>query len=116
MDDPADVRALAGPLRTDADLDALIERVGDARLVLIGEASHGTHEYYAWRDRLTRRLVAEKGFGFVAVEGDWPDCRRVHRAVTSGAEDVDEALAAYDRWPTWMWANGAVRDAAHWLR
>ncbi len=116
MDDLADMRALARPLRTDSDLDALVERVGDARLVLIGEASHGTHEYYAWRDRLTRRLVAEKGFGFVAVEGDWPDCRRVHRAVTGGTDGVDEALAAYDRWPTWMWANSAVRDAAHWLR
>jgi erythromycin esterase-like protein len=116
MDDLADMRALAGPLRTDSDLDALVERVGDARLVLIGEASHGTHEYYAWRDRLTRRLVAEKGFAFVAVEGDWPDCRRVHRAVTGGDEDVDGALAGYDRWPTWMWANSAVRDAAVWLR
>lgn len=120
MDDPADVRALARPLRTDAGpdaaLDPLVERVGDARLVLIGEASHGTHEFYAWRDRLTRRLVTEKGFGFVAVEGDWPDCRRLHRSVTGGPEDVGAALADYDRWPTWMWANSAVHDAATWLR
>ncbi len=121
MDDPADVRAVARPLRTDAGghdpaLDALVERVADARLVLIGEASHGTHEYYAWRDRLTRRLVTEKGFGFIAVEGDWPDCRRLHRSVTGGPEDVDEALSGYDRWPTWMWANSAVRAAATWLR
>jgi erythromycin esterase len=119
MDDPADVRALAGPLRTDADLDALIERVGHARLVLIGEASHGTHEFYAWRDRLSRRLVGELGFGFVAVEGDWPDCRRLHRYVTGepdSPDDVDEALRGYDRWPTWMWANSAVRAAMAWLR
>ncbi|TQM36462.1 erythromycin esterase family protein [Pseudonocardia cypriaca] len=116
MDDPADVRALARPLQSDSHLDPLVERAGDARLVLIGEASHGTHEYYAWRDRLTRRLVTEKGFGFVAVEGDWPDCRRLHRAVTGGPEDVDEALGGYDRWPTWMWANSAVRAAMNWLR
>ena len=116
MDDPADVRALARPLQSDSHLDPLVERAGDARLVLIGEASHGNHEYYAWRDRLTRRLVTEKGFAFVAVEGDWPDCRRVHRAVTGGPEDVDEALSGYDRWPTWMWANSAVRAAMNWLR
>jgi erythromycin esterase len=120
MDDLPDVRAVARPLRTgagpDAALGALVERVGDARLVLVGEASHGTHEYYAWRDRLTRRLVTEKGFGFVAVEGDWPDCRRLHRYVTGGPGDVDEALHGYDRWPTWMWANSAVRAAMAWLR
>jgi erythromycin esterase len=119
VDDIAEVRALAGPLRTDADLDPLVERIGDARLVLIGEASHGTHEFYVWRDRLTRRLVAERGFGFVAVEGDWPDCRRLHRHVVgdpAAPGDVDEALRGYDRWPTWMWANTAVRDALTWLR
>ena len=123
MDDLTDVRSDAHPLRADADLDALVERVGDTRLVLIGEASHGTHEFYAWRDRLTRRLVAEKGFGFVAVEGDWPDCRLLHRYVTGtaddtadGTADVDTALRSYDRWPTWMWANTAVRAAVSWLR
>jgi erythromycin esterase len=119
VDDAADVRALARPLRADADLDALVERVGDARLVLVGEASHGTQEFYAWRDRLTRRLVAERGFSFVAVEGDWPDCRRLHRyavADPGGDDDVDAALRGYDRWPTWMWANTAVRDALGWLR
>ncbi|MBC3194703.1 erythromycin esterase family protein [Pseudonocardia sp. C8] len=113
------VRALARPLRTDADLDDLVERIGDARLVLIGEASHGTHEFYAWRDRLTRRLVAERGFGFVAVEGDWPDSRRVHRYVVGDPEapaDADRVLRGYDRWPTWMWANTAVSAAARWLR
>jgi erythromycin esterase len=119
MDDLDDISAATRPLHTDADLDALVERVGEAHLVLVGEASHGTQEFYAWRDRLTRRLAAEKGFGFVAVEGDWPDCRRLHRFVTGAADgpgSVDDALGGYDRWPTWMWANTAVRSAMTWLR
>lgn len=118
-DDLGDVRALAAPLRGSQDLDPLLERVGEARLVLVGEASHGTEEFYAWRDQLTRRLVGEQGFAFVAVEGDWPDCRRLHRWVVGAPglpDDAVEVLRGYDRWPTWMWANTAVADAARWLR
>ena len=106
-----DVRALARPLRDVTDLDPVLERIGDARIVAIGEASHGTHEYYAWRAALTRRLVEERGFGFVAVEGDWPDCYRVNRSVQlrPGADgDPRDALDAFARWPTWMWANEEV--------
>jgi erythromycin esterase-like protein len=61
------------------DLDALMEHIGDARYVLLGEASHGTYEFYTWRAEITKRLIAEKGFSFIAVEGDWPDCYRVNR-------------------------------------
>jgi erythromycin esterase-like protein len=114
-----DVRALARPLGGEADLDPLLERIGDARIVAIGEASHGTHEYYAWRAALTRRLVEERGFRFVAVEGDWPDCYRVNRSVRlrPGAdEDPRDALDAFARWPTWMWANDDVVDFCRWLR
>ncbi len=114
-----DVRALALPLRTPGDLDPLMERIGSARIVLLGEATHGTHEYYTWRTEITRRLVAEKGFSFVAVEGDWPDCEQVDRAVTltpGTPADPREALAAYERWPTWMWANEEVADLVGWLR
>ena len=68
------VARIARPLRDDGDLDPLLDRIGDARVVLLGEAPHGTHEFYTWRDRITRRLITEKGFGFMAVEGDWPDC------------------------------------------
>ena len=117
MDGP--VRALARPLRDPADLDPLIERIGDARIVAIGEASHGTHEFYAWRAALTRRLIEERGFGVVAVEGDWPDCYRVNRSVQlrPGAdEDPRDALDAFARWPTWMWANDDVVDFCRWLR
>jgi erythromycin esterase-like protein len=116
--DRDDVRALARPLRDAGDLDPLLERIGDARVVLLGEASHGTHEYYAWRTAITRRLVEELGFSFVAVEGDWPDCHRVHCAVTLAAPALEprEVLRGYERWPTWMWANEEVADLAGWLR
>ncbi|MDK3257911.1 erythromycin esterase family protein [Blastococcus capsensis] len=113
------IQDLARPLRTADDLDPLLERIGDARVVAIGEASHGTHEYYAWRAALTRRLIEEKGFTVVAVEGDWPDCYRVDRSVRlrPGAdEDPRDALDAFSRWPTWMWANDDVVDFCRWLR
>ncbi|PZG14762.1 erythromycin esterase family protein [Nonomuraea aridisoli] len=115
MTDLAEIRRAALPLMAAQDLGPLVERVGEATFVLIGEASHGTHEFYAWRAELTRRLIAEKGFGFVAVEGDWPDCRRVHHAVTTGA-DPFEALYSFERWPTFMWANEEVVDFCRWLR
>jgi erythromycin esterase-like protein len=114
-----DVRAFARPLRTEADLDPLLDRIGDARIVAVGEASHGTHEYYAWRAALTRRLIEERGFDFVAVEGDWPDCHRVNRSVKlrPGADDDPrDALDAFGRWPTWMWANDDVVEFCRWLR
>ncbi len=114
-----DVRALASPLTTPQDLDPVLERIGDARIVLLGEASHGTHEYYAWRAALTRRLVEEKGFGFVAAEGDWPECFEVNRCVKhrpGAATSPRAVLEAFDRWPTWMWANEEVVAFTEWLR
>ena len=114
-----DIRALARPLRDPADLDPLMERIGDARIVAIGEASHGTHEYYAWRAALTRRLIDERGFRFVAVEGDWPDAYRVNGSVRlrrGATDDPREALDSFARWPTWMWANDDVVEFCRWLR
>jgi erythromycin esterase-like protein len=114
-----EVRRRALPLESDADLDPLLERIGDARIVLLGEASHGTHEYYTWRDRISRRLIEEKGFDFIAVEGDWPDCYTVNR-YAKGFDDAGatahEVLHAFSRWPTWMWANREVVHLAEWLR
>src|SRR3712207_8750373 len=113
------VRRTARPLVTSDDLDPLIERVGDARYVLLGEASHGTSEFYTWRAEISRRLVLEKGFTFIAVEGDWPDCYRVNRYVRGFADSGDSAAAvlhAFERWPTWMWANREVADFVGWLR
>jgi erythromycin esterase-like protein len=114
-----EVRQLAHSLKTKEDLDPLIERIGDARFVLLGEASHGTSEYYLWRARLSSRLIAEKGFRFVAVEGDWPDCYRVNRYV-KGYSDADkrarDVLHEFKRWPTWMWANWEIVAFAEWMR
>jgi erythromycin esterase-like protein len=115
----AEVAALASPLKDPDDLDGLLGRVGDARVVMLGEASHGTHEYYTWRAAITARLIDEKGFSFVAVEGDWPDCARVDRSVRcfpDAPPDPQAALRAFERWPTWMWANDEVVDFCRWLR
>ncbi|RYE82266.1 MAG: erythromycin esterase family protein, partial [Myxococcales bacterium] len=110
------LRPLSRPLRDDADLDPLLERIGDARYVLLGEASHGTSEFYTWRARLSRRLIEEKGFSFLAVEGDWPDFERVNRFVKEGAPGgARQVLQSIHRWPTWMWANEEVRAMAEWL-
>src|SRR5262249_12951072 len=101
------------------DLGPLLRRIGDARCVLLGEASHGTHEYYTWRAEISRRLIQEKGFSFIAVEGDWPDCYRVCRFAKGRPDagpDALEVLSAFERWPTWMWANEEVADLATWLR
>src|SRR3712207_4175934 len=114
-----EIRALMRPLRDERDLDPLLERIGDARFVLLGEASHGTSEYYTWRHRISERLVREKGFSFVAVEGDWPDCYRVNRYVKGWRDSggsAEEVLHAFDRWPTWMWANREVAALAEWMR
>lgn len=108
---------LALPLEHADHLDPLIERIGDARVVLIGEASHGTREYYAWRAELTKRLIAEQGFAFVAVEGDWPDCARLDRWVRgTDGRSVEQVLHRFERWPTWMWANREVAAFLTWLR
>jgi hypothetical protein len=113
-----EVAALAAPLTDAGDLDVLLDRVGRARVVMLGEASHGTHEFYTWRAAISRRLIEEKGFSFVAVEGDWPDCDRVDRAVRclpDAPADPRDALLAFERWPTWMWANEEVVDFTRWL-
>ena len=117
--DEARIRDEALPLTDQASLDPLLDRIGDARYVLLGEASHGTADYYQVRDVLTRRLIEEKGFSFVAVEGDWPDCLAVHCSVVAapGApEEPGEVLAGFRRWPTWMWGNTDVAAFTRWLR
>ncbi len=98
-----------------APLDRLLARVGDARVVLLGEASHGTSEFYRMRDRITRELITKKGFRFVAIEGDWPDAARVDHYVRH-LEYPPSEWTAFARFPVWMWRNDEVRAFVDWLR
>ena len=112
------VAQAAHRISTAADYDRLIELAGEAQFVLIGEASHGTHDFYATRAELTRRLIEEKGFRIVALEADWPDMLRVHRYVTGRANErgAAEALGDFRRFPAWMWRNTVMVEFVNWLR
>lgn len=115
----ANIRRDATPLTgSPADHDRWIDRVGDAKVVLLGEATHGTHEFYRERAVITKRLIEEKGFTAVAVEADWPDAFRVNRFVQGANDDADaeQALSGFRRFPTWMWRNAEVLDFVGWLR
>ena len=105
-------------LGTAQDYDPLMNLIGNARFVLLGEASHGTHEFYHERAHITQRLIEEKGFTAVAVEADWPDAYRVNRYVREASKDTFaiEALADFKRFPTWMWRNTDVVEFLEWLR
>jgi erythromycin esterase-like protein len=116
---PADLRSYAHVLHgTRADHDALLAAVGDVKLVLLGEGSHGTHDFYHERAEITKRLITEKGFSAVAVEADWPDAYRVNRYVRCEGDDrnANVALSGFERFPTWMWRNTVVLDFVEWLR
>lgn len=107
------------PLTSHEDLQPLFDRIGDARYVLLGEASHGTHEYYTWRSYISKKLIEEKGFTFIAVEGDWPDCYKLNRYIKNypgAGETATEILKQFDRWPTWMWGNWEIAALAEWLQ
>lgn len=113
------VRDAAHPLTGGADdYDSLLELIGDARFVLLGEASHGTHEFYRERARITKRLIREKGFNAVTVEADWPDAWLVNGYIQGHSKDADaaEALGGFRRFPAWMWRNADVLDFVGWLR
>jgi erythromycin esterase-like protein len=101
-----------------ADYTALLDFIGDARFVLIGEASHGTHDFYHERAEITKRLIRDKGFTAIAVEADWPDAYRINRYVRgeSDSETSLDALVGFERFPTWMWRNTVVLDFIGWLR
>ena len=119
LDEVTTIRDAATTLRSPQDLDPLVRRIGRARIVLLGEATHGTAEFHRWRAELTKRLLAERGFSFVAVDGDWRECHRVHCCVAGapGApNDPGQVLWGFRRWPTWRWANEEVAEFAAWLR
>lgn len=113
------VRKLSVPLDRRDELHAIVDEVKSARCVLLGEASHGTSEFYTMRTELTKQLILEKGFQFIAVEGDWPSCFEVNRYIKGfrgAAASAEEALQAFDRWPTWMWKNMEVCELVEWLK
>ena len=113
------VRDRARPLTGNPqDYDPLMDLIGDSRFVLIGEASHGTHEFYRERAEITKRLIQEKGFTAVAIEADWPDAYRVNNYVRGMNDDAtsEQALAGFQGFPTWMWRNTDVVNFIDWLR
>jgi erythromycin esterase-like protein len=114
-----DLRAVAHVLQGGrADHNRVLDLVADASLVLLGEGSHGTHDFYHERAEITKRLITEKGFSAVAVEADWPDAYRVNRYVRGESEDgdADAALSGFERFPTWMWRNTVVLEFVEWLK
>lgn len=107
------------PLKQSADLDRLIEAAGDKKLVLLGESTHGTQEFYHWRSEISKRLIVEKGFSFIAVEGDWPSLYRLNDYVkgrSKPGKTAADVLRTFARWPQWMWANRDIEALAEWLR
>ncbi|SFU51431.1 erythromycin esterase family protein [Pseudoduganella namucuonensis] len=121
MTDPGTIAALryeARALASDEQFDYLLECIGDASLVLLGEATHGTHEFYRLRAEISKRLIVEKGFDAIAVEADWPDALRVSRYVQHASADgtADAALAGFQRFPQWMWRNTEVVELIDWMR
>lgn len=107
------------PFGSDSDFAPILEAIGDAKIVLLGEASHGTSEFYTVRAKLSKLLIEQKGFSALAVEGDWPSSQHVNRYIKGYDEDketVQEVLNAFRRWPTWMWANEEIAEFIDWLK
>ena len=108
-------------LENSVDLNPLLEQIenNNVQYVLLGEASHGTSEFYSWRSEITKRLIKERGFSFIAVEGDWPDCYNVNRyikGISGSGKSAYDVLYSFNRWPTWMWANREIVELIEWLR
>ena len=112
------VRAHAIPLDPGRGVAQILDLIGDVSVVLIGEATHGTHEFYDTRAHLTRALIASRGFNIVAVEADWPDAYRANQWVRGQSRDdtAQEALSDFVRFPRWMWRNRVVVRFLEWLR
>lgn len=115
---PELIRTAAEPFASieTANLQPLLDRIGEARVVLIGEASHGTSEFYRMRAEITKALIERQNFDFVAIEADWPDAYRIHDFVTHKQREEPHDWEAFARFPTWMWRNHETRDFIHWLR
>lgn len=107
----------ANPLRGIDDLDRLINSIKDKKIVMLGESSHGTKEFYEWRSMISKELILNHGFNFIAVEGDWPPCQNINKFIQNKtSEGAEQTLSHFSRWPTWMWANKEVLELIEWLK
>src|SRR3954447_9217476 len=112
------IKKYSVPFLTATELKPLVQNACESKYVLLGEASHGTSEFYNIRSDLTKQLIQEYGFSFIAVEGDWPSCYEVNRYVkhyTDAKSNARAVLETFNRWPTWMWANEEVGELVEWL-
>lgn len=113
------IRDYSVPLEDYDDLDILVDKIGEAKIVLLGEASHGTSEFYQIRAELSKKLITEKGFSIIAVEGDWPASQKLNgyiKGYDTESKTAKEVLHSFNRWPTWMWANEEIAEFAEWLK
>jgi len=109
-------RTLAKDANDEREFRNVVDRLAQARIVMLGEASHGTKEFYTWRSRISQKLIQEHGFNVIAVEGDWPDASKIDNYIQkSSASSALEVLNTFHRWPTWMWANQEVAEFTEWL-
>ena len=114
-----DLRPFVMPFESVSDFSPLFSEIQDQRLVLMGESSHGTSEYYQMRSELSKKLITEKGYRFIAVEGDWSAMAQINEYVKHKESDIqtlDDAMSVIDRWPLWMWRNSEFRDLVKWVR
>jgi len=113
------IKKEAIPLKQIEDYNPLFDKMSEAKFVLLGESSHGTSEFYKIRAELSKKLIQENGYTYIAVEGDWPACQQINRYIKSYEsihKNAEEALTAFGRWPTWMWANEELIDFVEWLK
>lgn len=107
----------AHPIQDSHSWDQLVQSLAKSRVVMLGEASHGTQEFYNIRRYISERLIQEHGFNFIAVEGDWPDCQKLNDYIRTGkGESARKIMKQFERWPTWMWANDEIANLIEWMK
>lgn len=112
-----EIVSISTPLREERDLKPLLAQVKDKKIVMLGEASHGTQDFYEWRRRISLELIKNHGFNFIAVEGDWPSCQGINDFIQRrGTQDKLKVMNGFSRWPTWMWGNTSIMDLMEELR
>lgn len=111
------IRSSMVSLQTGNELDFLVQSIKEKKIVMLGESSHGTQEFYQLRSQISERLIKDHGFKFIAVEGDWPDAYRLNKYIQAGeGENAQSVLMQNHRWPTWMWANEEIAKLAEWMK